>query len=279
MPPKLSIITPVFNNVTFIDRCLRNVIDQGCGSLLVEHLIVDGASNDGTKEIIDAYAQKYPHIRFLSEKDSGQSNAMNKGINLAQGEFISFLNVDDFYEKGALNEVLEILNKKSKDFIVGNCTVWQSDNVIQYVNKPSKLKSWHLLSGYYLPVNPSAYFYKRSLHDKIGPYNESNHFNMDVEFLIKASYVCELTYFQKNWGNFRLVGDNKTALDQESGMLEIRKKALYSALLVNSSFKIRLFTLFTMICIRTIRFIHKLKKLFIFPFNVIYWKTRKVLGI
>jgi glycosyltransferase involved in cell wall biosynthesis len=258
--------------------CIENVILQEC-SEKIEHLIIDGGSKDGTKEIIEKFAKTNKHIRFISESDNGQSNAMNKGISLAQGEFISFLNVDDFYEKGALNEVLEILNRGTYDFIVGNCTVWRSDQTIQYINRPVKLKSWHLLSGYYLPVNPSAYFYKCSLHTKIGPYNETNHFNMDVEFLIKASFVCDLSYFPKNWGNFRLVGDNKTALDQESGMLEIRKKALYNTFLYQSGFKIWLLTLFTKIYIRSIRLITKIKKLIIFPFDALCWKTRKVLGI
>ena len=93
---KISIITPVMNNVNFIKQCLNSVIEQNCPNL--EHLIIDGASTDGTLDIVKEYAGKYEHITWVSEKDNGQSDAMNKGIRLAKGEIITFLNVDDFFE-------------------------------------------------------------------------------------------------------------------------------------------------------------------------------------
>ena len=100
----ISVITPVYNSIQFIEDCILNVINQK--AINVEHLIVDGGSNDGTLEVIQHFSKEYPHIRFLSEKDNGQSDAMNKGIDLAKGRFISFLNVDDYYEEGALKDVL-----------------------------------------------------------------------------------------------------------------------------------------------------------------------------
>ena len=72
---KLSIITPVYKGVKFIDSCIQNVIDQNCSE--IEHIIIDGDSTDTTIEIIKQYAKQYPHIRFLSEPDKGQSDAMN----------------------------------------------------------------------------------------------------------------------------------------------------------------------------------------------------------
>ena len=92
----LSVITPVFNGIRFIESCILNVIEQGCCE--VEHLIIDGGSSDGTVEIVSRYAERYRHIRWVSEQDEGQSHAMNKGIAMARGTIIGFLNVDDYYE-------------------------------------------------------------------------------------------------------------------------------------------------------------------------------------
>jgi glycosyltransferase involved in cell wall biosynthesis len=92
----ISIITPVFNGEKFIASCIKNVIGQNCP--YAEHIIIDGASTDSTASIVKTFADRYPHIRWVSEKDRGQSDAMNKGIALAQGTILGFLNVDDYYE-------------------------------------------------------------------------------------------------------------------------------------------------------------------------------------
>ena len=88
---KLSIITPVYKGVKFIDSCIQNVIDQNCSE--IEHMIIDGDSTDTTIEIIKQYAKQYPHIRFLLEPVKGQSDAMNKGIKMAKGNIIGILNI------------------------------------------------------------------------------------------------------------------------------------------------------------------------------------------
>ena len=102
---RLSIITPVFNGIRFIESCIINVIEQNCRGL--EHIIIDGGSSDGTVDVIRAYAKRYGHIKWISEKDKGQSDAMNKGIRMAQGDILGFLNVDDFYEPNVLCRIIE----------------------------------------------------------------------------------------------------------------------------------------------------------------------------
>ena len=103
----ISVITPVYNGESFIESCIKIVIEQNCGD--VEHIIVDGGSQDGTVTIIKQYAEKYPHIRWISEADQGQSDAMNKGLDMAKGNIISFLNVDDYYEPLVLNKIQNFL--------------------------------------------------------------------------------------------------------------------------------------------------------------------------
>ena len=273
----ISIITPVFNNVTFIEKCIQNVIDQNVQG--VEHLIMDGASTDGTVDIIKRYAEKYAHIRFVSERDNGQSDAMNKGIALAKGDFITFLNVDDFFSKNTLSEVIELIQLSPKiDFWVGACNVLLPDQSIQYVNRPSKLKPWHFLSGYFLPVNPSAYFYRKSLHEQVGGYNENNHNNMDIEFLVRVSFVAKMKYIASVWGNFRLLPGTKTFADEEAGLLANRKQDLYNSILNEASFSIRMKTAGIIIQQRIKRLLFKLRKKLILPFDMVYFKLKKELS-
>ena len=82
----ISVITPVFNGETFMEECIRVVINQACPD--VEHVIIDGDSKDRTVEIIKMYAAQYPHIRWISEKDDGQSDALNKGVTMAKGDIL-----------------------------------------------------------------------------------------------------------------------------------------------------------------------------------------------
>jgi len=273
---KLSIITPVFNSIQFIELCIRNVISQRCNEL--EHIIVDGGSTDGTIEIVSEYAKQYSHIRWISEKDKGQSNAMNKGIGLATGEYISFLNADDYYSDGALIEVIEIISKKNAPaFIVGNCHVFDGKQQLIYINKPIKVTPWHLLSGIFLPVNPSAYFYKKTIHDTVGMYNENNHYNMDVEFLIRASFVTPINYFDKDWGNFRLLPNTKTGSDIEKNKLEQRKKELFLKYIASVSFDLKMKIFLIKFKYKANKFFYKMKRIILLPFDMVYWKTIKVL--
>jgi len=225
--PKLTIITPVYNGERFIESCLKAVIGQNCPDM--EHLIVDGDSQDKTIEIVKQYAQQYPHIRWISEKDSGQSDAMNKGIALAQGKIISFLNIDDFYKPNVLIRVLKnFQDLPEPSFLVGNCNIW-GDQGLLYVNKPRRLRLGDLLLGIDInphPFNPSAYFYHKSLHQKIGRYNPDDHYVMDLDFILRAVQAAHVKYVDETWGNFRFIDGTKTFEDQKRGESDKRVDAV-----------------------------------------------------
>lgn len=236
---KLSILLVVLNNKAFIAQAMDNFVAQSCPD--AELLVMDGASTDGTLSIIQDYAARYPSIRYVSEKDAGQSDAMNKGLRLANGEFVSFLNVDDYYSEGVLNEVVSLLHADSSiDFITGNCNVWDAQGELIYVNRPTPMEKHHVLSGYHFPVNPTAYFYRRSIHEKVGFYNEKNHYNMDLEFIIQTALQYKITYVDRIWGNFRMLPNSKTFSDQSTKQLEIRKHALLSTYIKKTSYYVQL---------------------------------------
>jgi glycosyltransferase involved in cell wall biosynthesis len=216
----LSIITPTYNSNRFIESCIQGVIHQNCPD--IEHIIVDGGSTDGTVDIIQQYAQQYPHIRWVSEKDRGQSDAMNKGIAMARGEILGFLNVDDFYEPNALNRVLkhfETLPEPS--FLVGDCNLWDDDDRLLYVNQPSQISLLMILFDIaQFPFNPSAYFYHASLHDKIGVYDTDDHYAMDLDFVLRAVQIATVKYVNETLGNFRLITGTKTSDMIKSGEID-----------------------------------------------------------
>ena len=220
----ISIITPVYNGEKFIESCLKVVIDQNCPNM--EHIIIDGGSKDSTVEIIKQYADKYSHIHWISEPDKGQSDAMNKGISMAKAEIIGILNVDDFYEPNVLNRVLEIFQKLSQpSLVVANCNIWDHQGKLKEINKPKNLKITDLLLGWTFappPVNPSAYFYHKSLHDKIGLYDVNEHYAMDIDFLLRAVPAARVQYIDETWGNFRYLEGTKSFEDFKANQAEKR---------------------------------------------------------
>ncbi|MUL39027.1 glycosyltransferase family 2 protein [Gloeocapsopsis dulcis] len=224
----ISVITPVYNGEKYIEDCIKVVVDQNCSN--IEHIIVDGGSTDATVDIIKSSAQNYPHIRWISEKDRGQSDAMNKGIAMAKGNIIAILNVDDFYEPNVLNHISAIFEKLPEPaLLVGNCNILDDDNNLKRINRPKRLKITDLLVGYNInpfPFNPSAYFYHKSLHEQVGFYEVDEHYAMDVDFLLKAVQVAHVKYVDEIWGNYRQISGTKTVNDINSGQNAIRLRQL-----------------------------------------------------
>jgi glycosyltransferase involved in cell wall biosynthesis len=222
--PHLSVITPVYNGKRFIESCLQSVISQNCAQ--AEHLVIDGASSDGTVEIIERYARQYPHIRWISEKDRGQSSAMNKGIAMSQGKIIGILNVDDYYEPALLPRVLKIFETlPTPSFLSGNCRVYKDDGSLWYINKPRLNVSDILIGGEnnQFPHNPASYFYHKSLHDKIGLFDEADHYAMDVDFVMRAISTAHPHYVDEIWGNYRFLKGTKTYVAKENNQLQSNK--------------------------------------------------------
>jgi len=229
---KITIITPVYNGARYIKQCIENVISQNCSS--VEHLIMDGASTDGTHEIAQKFTENHSHIRLISEKDKGQSDAMNKGIIEAQGEIITFLNVDDYFEPNVLNRVLEIFNEMPEpSFVCGNLNILNADGSLKHFNKPDKISLVELVSNCFeWPYNPSAYFYHKSLHQKTGPYKVDNHLCMDYEFILEAAKHIDLKHVDELWCNFVMVENSKTEIYHK----EAPEKAFNEAEIIREGF-------------------------------------------
>ncbi len=199
---KISIITPSYNSGKYIKRAIESVLKQDYYN--IEHIIIDGGSNDKTLRIL----KSYPHLKWISEPDKGQSDAMNKGYALATGEIIVYLNSDDSFEPNIFSRVISEF-KKGVDIVIGNIKV-RYDNGNTEILKPSKkhkdiLEYWSKL----YPINPLQYFYKKELQKGI-QFNLNNSFSMDHEFLIDITYRQEIQHLGISFGTFYMNSDSKT---------------------------------------------------------------------
>lgn len=221
---KISIITPCLNAEASIRQCLASVAANFSDIKQGEHWVIDGGSTDATSSIV----AHMPGAKLLSEPDRGQSDAMNKGIRLAQGDIIGFLNADDEYLPGAIGAAITLLDQLPEpSFVVGNCRVVDASGATMNVNRPRQLGLAELLSGAEPPWNPAAYFYHRSLHDLIGLYDLEDHYTMDLDFILRAAARIPLRYVDQDWGVFRWSEGAKTVEQFNAGKLEERKQAVY----------------------------------------------------
>lgn len=222
-PAPVSVITPVFNGARYIRTCLDNVLQQGLSG--VEHIIVDGGSTDGTVEIVEAFAKQHAYVRLLVNPGQRQSDAMNCGTDVAHGEFIAILNVDDYFEPGALRRALACASAlRSPGLIVGNCALRDETlRIIKMFRPRRKLSLRAFLCGYMHPINPSSYLYHRALHHAVGGYRADLDYTMDVDFIYRAVEVAaEVRRVDEHWGNMVEHGDSKTVQDREAGRRESR---------------------------------------------------------
>lgn len=185
--PKISIITVVYNGDTTIERTIQSVLRQNYDN--VEYIIIDGASTDGTVDIIKRYEKNIS--KWISEKDNGIYDAMNKGIRYSTGDIIAFLNSDDWYLDGALSNVVMQFTKKDSDIYFWGVT--RDDNGKRFDRYPELRR----LENQYerLAVFHPATFAKKSIFSEIGDFDTAYRIAADYDWLIRAkNYGCIMQY-------------------------------------------------------------------------------------
>lgn len=184
---KVSIITVVKNNQDKIEKCINSVINQSYKNK--EYIIIDGNSSDNTKKIIKKYRDQIDI--FISEGDHGIWDAMNKGINLATGDIIGFLNSDDFYYPNAIETVVHYFKKNQIDFLFGTVKKYK----LMSKFNPNIIK-WSF--GFYTS-HSVGFFIKLTKHKEIGMYN-SKFLSADLDFFYKmiVKHKCKGVNTNKN---------------------------------------------------------------------------------
>ena len=194
--PLVSIITIVYNGEKYIEGAILSVLDQSYSN--IEYIVVDGGSTDGTISIINKYRSRIQ--KFVSEKDRGISDAFNKGIKMAKGEWIGILNADDWYERDAVEIVMT--NSQGADLIYGDMKLWNNDQP-DFV-----LKGNHSLLESEMTLNHPTVFVKKSCYDQLGLFDERYRCAMDYDMLLRLKvngarfvYVSHVVANMR-WGGF-----------------------------------------------------------------------------
>lgn len=187
---KVSIITVCFNCVETIEDTIRSVVTQDYSNK--EYIVVDGGSTDGTTDIINRYRSFIQH--FISEKDNGLYDALNKGVLLATGDVVAILHADDIYShEKVLSNVMQAFETSSTDTLYGD---------LQYVDRKNTsmvVRNW--VSGTYAPENflkgwmppHPSFFVKRSCYGEVGSFNTSLRSAADYEFMLRTLYKFRKT--------------------------------------------------------------------------------------
>lgn len=201
---KVTIVTPSYNQGKFIRRTIDSVLSQGVGDL--EYIVMDGGSNDETVDILKSYGDK---LIWKSEKDKGQTDAVNKGIRASHGDIIGWLNSDDIYYPGAVKKVLEVFETHPEvNVVYGNAYhIAEDDSIIEeYYTEDF---DYERLKDICFICQPSLFFRKKVV-DKYGYLDDKLQYCMDYDYWLRLGKGEKFYRLNDFIAGSRLYEDNKT---------------------------------------------------------------------
>lgn len=211
--PKISIITPSYNQAEFIKRTIDSVLSQNYPNL--EYIVMDGGSTDKTIEILKKYGKR---IIWKSEKDRGQGNALNKGLSMSTGDLLAYLNSDDTLEPNALKTIAQFyVRNPQTQWFIGKCKIVdEKDREIRKQVTAYKnlwLKKYNhqtlLILDY---ISQPASFWTRTAYKEIGQFNEKEYWELDYEYWLRLGKKFSPKLIDKYLANFRVHKKAKTSL-------------------------------------------------------------------
>jgi glycosyltransferase involved in cell wall biosynthesis len=224
--PLISVIIPSYNKIDFISKTLDSVLRQNYSSY--EIIVQDGGSTDGTFEVIESYAKKYPKVfKIESKNDNGQTNAINIGFSKAKGEIITYINADDVYTSKAFIEIAKaylenpevlwfvgrgkVIDRKGKE--IAKATTW-------YKNLLLSLNSRFFLLVTNYMIQPSVFLTKEA-YEKYGPFTGlTNGVVMEYSLWLKLSKVSMPKVIKKTLSAFRITEGNISSISYKNTLKE-----------------------------------------------------------
>jgi glycosyltransferase involved in cell wall biosynthesis len=221
--PKISVVTPSFNQAKYLEATMKSVLDHGYPKL--EYIVIDGGSSDGSVEIIEKYAEELAY--WVSEPDRGQTHALIKGFERASGEIMAWLCSDDLYEPYTLREVAQIFVRKPHWQVVYGDALW-----IDAVSHPIRFQKeigfnrfvW-MYRYNYIP-QPST-FWRRGIYERVGGLHERWDLTLDADLWIRFAEHTELHHVPRMWSRMRRYPEQKnmrlrSKSDEERALIRSR---------------------------------------------------------
>jgi glycosyltransferase involved in cell wall biosynthesis len=223
--PLFSIVTPSFNQADFIVEALESVRSQNADNY--EHLVIDGVSTDGTVELLRKYApnKEQNNMFWISEKDTGQSEALNKGFQRAKGEIIGWLNSDDRYRPDCFEYVVRAFEENPDvDVFYGDYLMMDAVGKVLKIRREIEFSAFVLLYHRVLYIPTTATFFRRRVFDEGNWLDETLQYAMDLEFFIRLSERgYRFKHIPQLLADFRMQLNSKTCRYPERQRMEHRK--------------------------------------------------------
>ncbi|MEL7667809.1 MAG: glycosyltransferase family 2 protein [Actinomycetota bacterium] len=223
--PRISVVTPSFNQARYLRETLESVLSQGYPNL--EYIVIDGGSTDGSVEILEEYSPRLDY--WISEEDEGQTDALVKGFAHASGDILCWVNSDDQLEPGSLQYVADTFSSDPKlEFLWGDCRWVDDESRVLYTRREVRFVRWLWLYGYNYIPQPAA-FWTRELYERVGGLDRSVRVAMDTDLFARMSRVARLAKVHRVLARFRVHTLQRTkveASDSESEVMDIVTREL-----------------------------------------------------
>ena len=222
--PKISVVTPSYNQAAYLKEALCSVKDQHYSA--VEHIVVDGASTDGSVDVLRSLSvqPEWRHLRWISEPDRGQSDALNKGFRMTTGDIIGWLNSDDTYAEGCFERVVAAFTKFADiDVLYGDYRWIDESGHLLKVRREIDFSSFILFYNRICFIQSSgALFMKRSIFDRGCFLNEDYQYSMDYEFYLRlATDGFRFAHVRSVLGSFRWHSHSKSSVSPQKQVSEM----------------------------------------------------------